>query len=99
MVNTIDFFVTRTLFQLLSLIIALSAMGNCFTSLFTHGRVVQELGREGVLPWSSFFASNKPFNTPMPGLFEQWVISTLYIIASPPGDVYLFISNCESSNI
>lgn len=57
--------------------------------------VVQELGREGVLPYSSFFASNKPFNAPLPGLFTQYFISVLLMVLAPPGDAYLFIVNCE----
>jgi hypothetical protein len=56
--------------------------------------VVQELGREGVLPFSSFFASNKPFNAPFAGHFAQWLISAVVIVAAPPGDAYLFIVNC-----
>ena len=59
--------------------------------------VVQELGREGVLPYSSFFASNKPFNAPLPGLFAQYLISVLVTVLAPPGDAYLFIVNCEYS--
>jgi hypothetical protein len=55
--------------------------------------VVQELGREGVLPCSSFFASNKPFNAPFAGLFEIWLVSGIMMAAAPPGDAYLFIVN------
>ena len=56
--------------------------------------VVQELGREGVLPFSSFFASNRPFDTPLAGLFMQWLISAVITVGAPPGDAYLFIVNC-----
>ena len=42
--------------------------------------VVQELGREGVLPFSSFFASNKPFNAPLAGLFEQWFVTSSLVL-------------------
>ena len=53
--------------------------------------MVQELGREGVLPFSSFFASNKPFNAPFGGLFEQWLITSTLVLLVPPGDAYLFM--------
>jgi amino acid transporter len=76
--------------QVLSLTIAVSTWGNSLAGLFTQGRLVQELGREGVLPWSSFFASDWPFNTPMAGLFVQWTVSSVYILLPPPGDAYLF---------
>ena len=80
--------------QILSLIIALSTWGNILAALFTSGRLVQELGREGVLPRSSFFASDWPFRTPMAGLFVQWIVSSVYVLLLPPGDAYLFIVSC-----
>lgn len=79
--------------RILSAVIALSVLGNLMSILFTQGRVVQELGREGVLPLSSFFASNKPFDAPLTGLFAQWLISMIVMVAAPPGDAYLFIVN------
>ncbi|PIL27658.1 transporter [Ganoderma sinense ZZ0214-1] len=60
------------------------------------GAVVQELGREGVLPFSSFFASNKPFNAPFGGLFEQWLVTTSIVLLVPPGDAYLVMLNLSS---
>ncbi|KAG2357449.1 amino acid/polyamine transporter I [Suillus spraguei] len=82
--------------RILSTVVALSILGNLMSVLFTQGRVVQELGREGVLPLSSFFASNKPFNAPLSGLFTQWLVSMIIMAAAPPGDAYLFIVNYSS---
>ncbi|KAI0702015.1 APC amino acid permease [Cerioporus squamosus] len=79
-----------------SVIIALSTLGNILAVLFTHGRVVQELGREGVLPFSSFFASNKPFGAPFGGLFEQWFVTSGLVLLVPPGDAYLFMLSLSS---
>ncbi|TBU31353.1 APC amino acid permease [Dichomitus squalens] len=79
-----------------SVIVALSTLGNILAVLFTHGRVVQELGREGVLPFSSLFASNKPFNAPLGGLFEQWLVTTAIVLLVPPGDAYLFMLSLSS---
>lgn len=59
--------------------------------------VVQELGREGVLLFSSFFSSNKPFNTPMAGIGCQWFTSAAVMLAAPPGDAYLFLLNRTST--
>jgi len=71
--------------------------------IFTQGRVIQELGREGILPYSSFFASSKPFNTPSAGCFILWFVSSIYILAPPPGDTYLFMLNrkqiCSSGEV
>lgn len=77
----------------LSVCVALSALGNVMSVLFTQGRVVQELGKEGILPFSKFFASSKPFGSPMAGIFEQWLAAVVIILAPPPGDAFNFIIN------
>lgn len=75
----------------LSVFVALSAFGNVLSVIFSQGRLVQELGREGILPFSRFWASNRPFNAPLAGLFEHWLISVITMLAPPPGDAYNFI--------
>ena len=74
----------------LSVFVALSAFGNVLSVIFSQGRIVQELGREGILPFSAFFASNQPFNAPLAGLFEHWLVSVIIMLAPPPGDAYNF---------
>ncbi|EGO03346.1 hypothetical protein SERLA73DRAFT_119094 [Serpula lacrymans var. lacrymans S7.3] len=80
----------------LSAIIALTTLGNVLSVLFSQGRVNQELGREGVIPYSSFISSNKPFDTPLAGLFVQWAVSVITVIATPSGDAYLFMVNLNT---
>ena len=75
----------------LSVFVALSAFGNVLSVIFSQGRLVQELGREGILPFSRFWSSNKPFNAPLAGLFEHWLVSVIIMLAPPPGDAYNFI--------
>lgn len=75
----------------LSVFVALSAFGNVLSVIFSQGRLVQELGREGILPFSRFWASNRPFNAPLAGLFEHWLVSVIIMLAPPPGDAYNFI--------
>ncbi|EXJ76186.1 uncharacterized protein A1O5_00694 [Cladophialophora psammophila CBS 110553] len=58
--------------------------------------LVQELGREGILPFSRVWASNNPFNAPLAGLFEHWCVSVIIMLAPPPGDAYNFILNVIS---
>jgi len=81
----------KTAESALSVFVALSAFGNVLSVIFSQGRLVQELGREGILPFSSFWGSNWPFNAPLAGLFEHWLISSIIILAPPPGDAYNFI--------
>lgn len=44
--------------------VALSNMGNVLAVSFAHARLNQELAREGLLPFSRFWASNRPMNAP-----------------------------------
>ncbi|KAI0766302.1 APC amino acid permease [Irpex lacteus] len=82
--------------RILGLIVAISSLGNVLAVIFTQGRVIQELGREGILPFSSFFASNQPYDAPMAGLFSQWFMTSLLVTTIPPGDAYLFMLNASS---
>lgn len=77
--------------RVMSVFVALSAFGNVLSVIFSQGRLVQEIGREGIIPFSSFWASNKPFNSPFAGLFEHWAVSVIIMLAPPPGDAYNFI--------
>lgn len=74
-------------------LVGLSALGNVLSVIFSQGRIIQQLGREGVLPFSNFFASSKPFNSPMVGLFQHFIVCTVTILAPPPGDAYLLVQN------
>ncbi|KAH9843013.1 amino acid transporter [Rhodofomes roseus] len=74
-------------------IVAVSTFANIMTVLYTQGRVIQALGQEGIIPFSAFFASNKPFGAPLAGLFEQWFVTTSLVLSVPTGDAYLFMIN------
>lgn len=76
--------------------VALLTLGNVLLVIFSQGRIIQQLGREGVLPFSRFFATSKPFNSPFVGLFQHWVICIITILAPPPGDAYNFVMNLIS---
>ncbi|TEB15507.1 high affinity methionine permease [Coprinellus micaceus] len=80
----------------LSVLVALSALGNVLSVIFSQGRVNQELGREGILPFSKFWGSNRPFNAPLAGLTLHWVVCLIVIFALPPGDAYNFVINVIS---
>ncbi|KAG0131521.1 amino acid permease-domain-containing protein [Tuber indicum] len=72
------------------LCIASSAFGNVLAVTFANSRVKQELGKEGVLPWSRFWASDKPFGTPAAALLLHWVFSVVIISAPSSEDTYDF---------
>ncbi|KAG6882400.1 hypothetical protein C0993_010691, partial [Termitomyces sp. T159_Od127] len=82
--------------RVLSAFVALSALGNILAVIFSQGRVIQELGREGILPFSKFWASNRPFNAPLAGLSLHWLVCVVMILTLPPGDAYNFVINTIS---
>src|SRR2546421_8644530 len=47
--------------QVLDAIIAFSSLGNIIVQTFTAARVKQEIAKEGILPFSKFFAKNTSF--------------------------------------
>lgn len=79
-----------------SVFVALSALGNVLSVIFSQGRIVQSLGREGILPFSRLWGTSKPFNSPFFGLAQHWIVCIVTIIAPPPGDAYNFILNLIS---
>lgn len=57
--------------------VALSNLGNVLAVSFAHARVNQELAKEGMLPFSRFWASNKPFNAPTTSVRNTFAHSVL----------------------
>lgn len=75
----------------LPVFVAISNLGNVLAVSFAHARVNQELAKEGILPFSRFFASNKPFNAPAASLFLHWIVTIIILIGPPAGEAYEFI--------
>ncbi|KAF3904640.1 hypothetical protein ABW21_db0206022 [Orbilia brochopaga] len=71
--------------------VAFSNLGNVLAVSFSQARVNQELAKEGLLPWSSFWASNKPFGAPAASLLLHWIMTCIVLIAPPAGPAYNFI--------
>ncbi|KAL2840933.1 amino acid/polyamine transporter I [Aspergillus pseudodeflectus] len=79
----------------LSVLVALSAFGNVMTVTFAQARVNQELAKEGVIPFPTFWASSWPFGSPSAGLLLHFIPSLIVIVAIPFGDAYNFILDLE----
>ena len=72
-----------------SVLVALSAFGNVLTVTFAQARVNQELAKEGVIPFSRFWASGWPFGAPSAGLLLHFIPSFIVIVAIPFGEFVL----------
>ncbi|KAF7556135.1 hypothetical protein G7Z17_g1671 [Cylindrodendrum hubeiense] len=77
----------------INFLIALSAFGNIMAVLIAASRMIRECGRQGVLPWTNFWVSTKPFGTPLGPYFIQWFLTALMILALPTGDAFNFVSD------
>ncbi|KAI9645129.1 hypothetical protein NHQ30_005863 [Ciborinia camelliae] len=77
--------------NILPIAVVVSAFGNIAATSFAQARVNQELGRDGLLPFSAFFKGNQSAEAPIPGLFLHWFVSVLVIVVPPPGEIYNFL--------
>ncbi|KAJ5646184.1 hypothetical protein N7490_002556 [Penicillium lividum] len=75
----------------LNFLICLSAFGNLIAVLIGQSRMLRECGRQGVLPWTNFWTSTKPFGTPLGPYSLKWALTIIMILAPPAGDAFSFI--------
>jgi amino acid transporter len=74
----------------LNFLIALSSFGNMIAAQIGLSRRIRESGRQGVLPWTKFWVSTKPFGTPLGPYAVIWGLTILMILAIPAGDAFTF---------
>ncbi|XPS81088.1 hypothetical protein M3J09_013031 [Ascochyta lentis] len=79
----------------LNFLIALSAFGNLLAVLIGQSRQIRECGRQGVLPFPRFWASTRPFGTPLGPYFVKWLLTMIMIVAPPAGDAFNFIVDLQ----
>ena len=79
----------------LNFLIALSSFGNLVAVLLGTSRLIRECGRQGVLPYPRFWASTKPFGTPLGPYTIKWALTVLMILAPPAGDAFNFLSDLQ----
>ncbi|GAA6060144.1 hypothetical protein JCM10212_001441 [Sporobolomyces blumeae] len=79
----------------LSVFVALSAFGNVLTVTFAQSRINQELAKEGIFPYTEFFASNWPMKSPFAGLIVHLIPSLIIILGPPAKIAYPFILDVE----
>ncbi|KAK7190609.1 hypothetical protein DPSP01_007265 [Paraphaeosphaeria sporulosa] len=79
----------------LNFLIALSSFGNLVAVLLGQSRLIRECGRQGVLPFPRFWASTKPFGTPLGPYFIKWFLTVIMIVGPPAGDAFNFIVDLQ----
>lgn len=76
--------------QALNFFVLLSSFGNLLVVLIGQSRTIREIGRQGVLPWTEFWVSTRPFGTPLGPYILKWLMTFLMICAPPAGDAFTF---------
>ncbi|TDZ15988.1 High-affinity methionine permease [Colletotrichum orbiculare MAFF 240422] len=82
--------------QALNFLVLLSAFGNLLAVLIGSSRVIREIGRQGVLPFTQFWVNTKPFGTPIGPYFLKWVMTFIMIAAPPAGDAFQFVISLKT---
>ncbi|KAI8261336.1 hypothetical protein K4K58_001398 [Colletotrichum sp. SAR11_239] len=82
--------------QALNFLVLLSAFGNLLGVLIGSSRVIREIGRQGVLPWTEFWVNTKPFGTPIGPYFLKWIMTFIMIAAPPAGDAFQFVISLKT---
>ena len=54
-------------------------------------RVIREIARQGLLPYPEFFASTKPFGTPLGPILMKYVLTVTVILVVPAADAFSFL--------
>ncbi|KAL2820353.1 high affinity methionine permease [Aspergillus granulosus] len=75
----------------LNFLICVSAFGNLLVVLIGQSRLIRECGRQGVLPFTRFWTSTRPFGTPLGPYFLKWALTIIMILAPPAGDAFNFV--------
>lgn len=76
--------------------VALSAFGHLLAAFLSSTRAVRECGRQGVLPYSSWWTTTKPFGTPVLPAIAIFIVNVIVLVAPPAGDAYNFVVDLGS---
>ncbi|KAF8273274.1 amino acid/polyamine transporter I [Lactarius quietus] len=87
--------------KILPVLVAFSCVGNIVSKFFDlptvgQARVLREVARQGLLPYPTFFASTRPFGTPLGPVALKYVLTVLVISALPARDAFNFVLDLAS---
>ncbi|KAG5984949.1 hypothetical protein E4U54_006082 [Claviceps lovelessii] len=80
----------------LNVLVLLSAYGNLLAALIGQSRMIREIGRQGVLPFTDFWVTTKPFGTPIGPYVLKWLMTFAMIAAPPAGDAFQFVVSLKT---
>ncbi|KAG0695186.1 amino acid permease-domain-containing protein [Suillus ampliporus] len=77
----------------LPIMVTLSCFGNITIG---QARILREVARQGLLPYPRFFASTKPFGTPLAPVCLKYFLTVFVIVALPTQDAFNFLVDLSS---
>ncbi|KAF7555563.1 hypothetical protein G7Z17_g2040 [Cylindrodendrum hubeiense] len=80
----------------LNFCVLLSSFGNLLVVLIGQSRQIREIGRQGVLPFTKFWVSTRPFGTPIGPYLLKWLFTFIMIVAPPAGDAFSFVVSLKT---
>ncbi|KAF5989188.1 high affinity methionine permease [Fusarium coicis] len=80
----------------LNFCVLLSSFGNLLAVLVSQSRQIREIARQGVLPWTEFWVSTRPFGTSIGPYLLKWGFTFLMIVAPPAGDAFQFVVSLKT---
>ncbi|TDZ36438.1 High-affinity methionine permease [Colletotrichum trifolii] len=87
---------SRAAANVLNFLVLLSAFGNLLAVLIGSSRMIREIGRQGVLPFTNFWVSTRPFGTPLGPYLLKWAMTFFMIVAPPAGDAFSFVVDLQT---
>ncbi|KAF9533817.1 amino acid transporter [Crepidotus variabilis] len=82
--------------KIFPLIISCSSFGNIIGVTVGQARMLREVARQGLLPYPKFFASVKPFGTPIGPVGLRGFLTSMIILALPAKDAFNFVVDLAS---
>ncbi|KAI0049804.1 amino acid transporter [Auriscalpium vulgare] len=79
--------------KILPILVVLSCVGNITVG---QARVIREVARQGLLPYPQFFASTKPWGTPLAPVGLKYLLTAIVILALPAKDAFNFLLDLAS---
>ncbi|ODV81409.1 amino acid transporter [Suhomyces tanzawaensis NRRL Y-17324] len=89
-------FGTKAATKALDVFVALSALGHLLAVVVGQSRALRECGRQGVLPYSSYWVTTKPWGTPILPIVAIFIVNFIVLVAPPAGDAYNFVVDIGS---